>query len=186
MHLSNFGIITWETDLSLLKSLLCSLLFFWDSLLLVFPILATCSLVVAKELDHWANQPALFFLKEGSHRMRPKGSLVKFLWNNHLCECERVEEIKKKKLRNNYYSLIDKRVCPVPSYFIKMSKYLVLTGNYSLSPLIENHQQSFYLAFCQWFPLINVRSLVIVVSHRFRLKLFCYDKTAECLSFCHI
>lgn len=32
----------------------------WDPLLLDFPILATCSQVVTKELNHWANQPTLF------------------------------------------------------------------------------------------------------------------------------
>lgn len=32
----------------------------WDPLLLDFPILATCSQVVIKELNHWANQPTLF------------------------------------------------------------------------------------------------------------------------------
>lgn len=50
----------------------CSIHFFvWDSLLLDFPILATCSLVVAMELDHWANLTSTV-LKGGSHRTHRK------------------------------------------------------------------------------------------------------------------
>lgn len=42
----------------------------WDPLLLDFPILATCSQVVIKELNHWTNQPTLFSRTTLNGRLR--------------------------------------------------------------------------------------------------------------------
>lgn len=51
----------------------------WDPLLLDFPIFATCSQVVIKELNHWANQPTLV-LKDNSQRMIPNKN--RFRWRS--------------------------------------------------------------------------------------------------------
>ncbi len=51
-----------------------------------------------------------------------------------LCECERVEDTKR-ELCDNHQSCIDTRrgSTILQVFFIKMTKYLVLAGNYSMS-----------------------------------------------------
>ena len=81
-HTCNFGTVAWEnrafflpkSHSSLYSFYLFILFFFWDSLLLDFPILATCSVVAAKELRHWANKSALF------SRMAPTGWIMSERW----------------------------------------------------------------------------------------------------------